>query len=129
MFMLGGCLDPDQVRHQFEMAYQSWHEYPLDPTRLPTSTSADASLSGGCLTFSFFKPFNALQLYPNMHQTGVAPFSSTYIYVFKYHVSCTDGKISVRIKIRITFIFRFHCHPIHLVVFVPVGLSSSYNIF
>jgi hypothetical protein len=45
--------------------------------------------------------------------------------VFKYHVSCTDGKISVRIKIEITFIFRFHCHPIQLIVFVPVGLLSA----
>ena len=34
------------------------------------------------------------------------------------------GKISVRIKIGITFIFRFHRRPIQLVVFVPVGLSS-----
>ena len=28
------------------------------------------------------------------------------------------------VKIGITFIFRFHRHPIQLVVFVPVGLSS-----
>ena len=28
------------------------------------------------------------------------------------------------IKIGITFIFRFHCSPIQLVVFVPGGLSS-----
>jgi hypothetical protein len=46
------------------------------------------------------------------------------VHVFKYHVSCTDGKISFRIKIGITFIFRFHRRPIQLVVFVPVGLSS-----
>ena len=44
--------------------------------------------------------------------------------VFKYHVSRTDGKISVRIKVGITFIFRFRRRPIQLVVFVPVGLSS-----
>ena len=31
---------------------------------------------------------------------------------------------SVRIKIEITFIFRFHRQPIQLVVFVPVGLFS-----
>ena len=43
--------------------------------------------------------------------------------VFKYHVSCTDGKTSVRIKIGITFIFRFHRRPIQLVVFIPIGLS------
>ena len=44
--------------------------------------------------------------------------------VFKFHVLCTDGKISVRIKIGITFILRFHRNPIQLVVFVPVGLPS-----
>ena len=45
------------------------------------------------------------------------------IQCFKYHVSCADGKISLRIKIEITFIFRFHFRPIQLVVFIPVGLS------
>jgi hypothetical protein len=44
--------------------------------------------------------------------------------LFKYHVSCTDGKISVRIKIEITIIFRLRHLPIQLVVFIPVGLSS-----
>ena len=44
--------------------------------------------------------------------------------VFKYHVSCTDRKISVRIKIGITFIFRFRRRPIQLVLFVPMYLSS-----
>ena len=34
------------------------------------------------------------------------------------------GKISVRIKIGIPFIFRFHRHPIQIVVFFPVGLLS-----
>ena len=29
----------------------------------------------------------------------------------KYHVSCTNGKISVGIKIGITFILRFHRRP------------------
>jgi hypothetical protein len=29
-------------------------------------------------------------------------------FVFKYHNSRTDGKISVRMKIEITFIFRLH---------------------
>jgi hypothetical protein len=46
------------------------------------------------------------------------------LHVFKYHVSCTDGKISVSIKIGITFIFRFHRCPIQLIMFVPVDLSS-----
>ena len=45
------------------------------------------------------------------------------INTFKY-VSCTDGKISVRIKIGITCIFKFCRHPIQVVVFSPVGLSS-----
>ena len=36
---------------------------------------------------------------------------------FKYHVSCTDGKISVRINIIIIFIFRFHRCSIQIVVF------------
>ena len=44
--------------------------------------------------------------------------------VFKYHVSCTDGKITVRIKIGITFIFRLQRRSIQLPVSVPVGLSS-----
>ena len=48
--------------------------------------------------------------------------------VHKYRVSYTDGKISVRIKIGITFFFRFHRRPIQLVVFVPVGLSLLCNI-
>ena len=46
-----------------------------------------------------------------------------YRNIFKYHVSCTDGKISVRINIEITFIFRLHRRPMKLVVLVPVGLS------
>ena len=41
----------------------------------------------------------------------------------KYRVSCADGKISVSIKIAITFIFRFHRRPIQLFVFVPISLS------
>jgi hypothetical protein len=40
----------------------------------------------------------------------------------KYHVSCTDGKISVRIKIGIIFNFSFHHRPIQVVVFFHVGL-------
>ena len=44
--------------------------------------------------------------------------------VLKHHISCTDGKISVKIKIEITLICRFDRHPIQLVMFVPVGLSS-----
>ena len=43
--------------------------------------------------------------------------------VFKYHVSCTDGKISVTIKIGIDFIFRSHRRPIQLVILVLVALS------
>ena len=46
-----------------------------------------------------------------------------YTNTFKYHVSCTDGKVSVRIKIGITFIFRFHYRPIQIVVFFLVGVS------
>jgi hypothetical protein len=42
----------------------------------------------------------------------------------KYHVSCADGKISVKIKIEITFNFRLQRRAIQLVVLVPVGLSS-----
>ena len=53
-------------------------------------------------------------------------FKCTTINVFKYHVSCTNGKISVRIKIGITFIFMFYHSPILLVMFVPVGLSSIF---
>ena len=44
--------------------------------------------------------------------------------VFKYHVSCTDVRIWDRIKIEITFIFRFHRRPFQLVMFVSVGLLS-----
>ena len=40
----------------------------------------------------------------------------------KYHVSFTDGKISI--KIGIIFIFRFHRRPIQKVVFFAVGISS-----
>ena len=47
---------------------------------------------------------------------------------FKYHVSCTDGEISVRIKIEITFIFRLHRRPIQLVLFVPVGLLTTSSV-
>ena len=32
---------------------------------------------------------------------------------------------SVGIKIGITSIFRFHCRPIQLIVFVPVGVRST----
>ena len=45
------------------------------------------------------------------------------LFWLKHHVPCTDGKISVRIKIEITFFFRLHRRPIQLVVLVPVGLS------
>ena len=44
--------------------------------------------------------------------------------VVKYNVSCTDGNISVRIKIGNTFIFRLHARPIQLIVFVPVAFTS-----
>ena len=42
--------------------------------------------------------------------------------VFKYHVSRTDGKISVRIKIEITLSFGLHHRPYQLVMLVTVGL-------
>ena len=46
------------------------------------------------------------------------------INVFKYHIPCTDGKISVTIKIKITFNFGLnHCFN-QLVVFVHAELSS-----
>ena len=41
---------------------------------------------------------------------------------FKYHVSCTDEKISVRI-IYFYYLF-FHCRPIQCCVFFPVGLLT-----
>ena len=60
-------------------------------------------------------------------KTGVALLSdknSLMPIVIEYHVSCTAGKISVGIKIGITFIFRFHRRPMQLVVIVPVALLS-----
>ena len=44
-----------------------------------------------------------------------------FYHTFKYHVSCTDGKISVRIII--LPIFPQSYHPT-VVCFFPVGLSS-----
>ena len=41
------------------------------------------------------------------------------INVFKYQFLCTNGKISIRIKIEIIFIFRLHRRPIQLVMSVP----------
>ena len=49
------------------------------------------------------------------------------INTIKYHVSCTDRKISVRIKIGITFIFRFHRRPIQTVVLFPVQARRQKN--
>ena len=43
--------------------------------------------------------------------------------VFKYHVSSTDGMISVGVKTEIFFIFRLHRGPIQLVMLVLVGIS------
>ena len=43
-----------------------------------------------------------------------------HINSFKYHVSCTDGKIPVRIKLELPFFTSSHS----IVVFFPVGLSS-----
>ena len=34
-----------------------------------------------------------------------------FIYIFKYHVSCTDGKISVRINLLFYLIFPSSSHP------------------
>ena len=45
-----------------------------------------------------------------------------YISVFKYHVSCADEKISV--KLEITFNFRRHRCLIQLVVLVPLDLRQ-----
>jgi hypothetical protein len=44
------------------------------------------------------------------------------IYIFKYHVSSADWKISVR-KIEIAFIFRLYRRPIQFVMLVTVGIS------
>ena len=59
---------------------------------------------------------------------GILKISQTALRVFnvfKYHVSCTDRKISVRIKIGFTFTFRLDRLTIQLVVFVPVSTTSS----
>ena len=40
---------------------------------------------------------------------------------------CTDGQISVRIKIKITFTLRHYPRPIQLVVLAGVGLRRSYR--
>ena len=50
---------------------------------------------------------------------------TSFVNVFKYHFSSTDRKMSVRIKLEIIFIFRLRCHPIQLVMLVPVGLSIT----
>ena len=47
------------------------------------------------------------------------------INVLKYHVSCTDGKNSVRIKIEITFIFRLHRRPFQLVMLVVLVMLAT----
>jgi hypothetical protein len=62
-------------------------------------------------------PFNFL--YAFLYFCNIVGKSCWLLEVFS--VSWTDGKISVRIKIEIIFIFRFHRRPIQLVVFVPVG--------
>ena len=51
-------------------------------------------------------------------------FWLTFTLFLNIIVSCTDGKILVRIKIGITFTYRLHHRPIQLVVLFPVGLSS-----
>ena len=45
---------------------------------------------------------------------GLFNWQNFVINVFKYNVSCTHGKISIRIKIIINFIIRFHRRPIEL---------------
>ena len=42
---------------------------------------------------------------------------------FKYHVSCTDGKISVRINLLLYLFFHPRRPNQHLSVSYPVGLS------
>ena len=62
-----------------------------------------------------------------LRETTLNLHTHTWIFslnFFKYHVSCTDGKISVSIKIGFNFTFRFHRRPIQLFVFFPVSLSS-----
>ena len=45
---------------------------------------------------------------------------------FNYNISLRIWRTSIlRVKIENTFIFRFHRRPIQLLLFVPVGLSSS----
>jgi hypothetical protein len=42
-------------------------------------------------------------------------YSKQLIWINTFKIlSCIDGKTSVRIKIVVTFIFRFHCHPIQI---------------
>ena len=47
---------------------------------------------------------------------------SFYLYTFKYHVSCTNGKILVKI-IYFYYLF-FQRRPVQCCVFFPVGFSS-----
>ena len=44
---------------------------------------------------------------------------------FEYHVTRTDGNISIRIKIEITFIFRLDRRLIQLYMLVHVGFSLT----
>ena len=53
-------------------------------------------------------------------QSGHLLSSSNYLKCWNHN----DKGSLERIKIGITFIFRFHCRPIQIVVFVPVGISS-----
>ena len=41
-------------------------------------------------------------------------FKSIDVFNFKYHVSCTDGKISVRINLLFDFYFPLSSHPTFL---------------
>ena len=78
------------------------------------------------VTVSIFLAHTSYPLFKFRAKTSILKLIAKSFDVFKYHVSCPDGTISVRIKIRITFIFRFLRRPIPLIVLVPVGLSSLF---
>ena len=53
---------------------------------------------------------------------------TTNINTFKYHVSCTDGKISVRV-IYFYYLF-FHCHPTQPLCFLsgrPFVVNATFS--
>ena len=61
-------------------------------------------------------------------KSGATVFRIGIVNTFKYHVSCTDGKISVRINLLFCLYFPPSPHLIY-VCFCPVGLSLLYQHF